>query len=625
MKDTLEANLPIEETGKLENTMNDVVSVETTVSESAPVENVETANTEVEAESTVAKVGRLTKEEILSTLTELVAASAESSRSEIDMLKQAYYKIRRTEVEELKKSFLADGGEEVDFVAPEDETDIKLKELLATYKEIRTNAIAAGERLKAENYTAKLALIQRIKALTESQEDFNKLYNEFKEIQQQWKEIKLVPAEHVNDLWKSYQVYSEQFYDLIKINNEFRDYDFKKNLTIKTSLCEAVEKLNDEADVVSAFHQLQKLHLQWREVGPVAREIREELWVRFKNASTLVNKKHQAYFEMLKAKEQQNFEDKTAICETIEQIDFDSLKTFKEWEAKNVIIVDLQKQWKTIGYAPKKANVQVFERFRAACDLYFLKKSDFYKSIKEGMDTNLERKRELCEKAEALKDSTDWKEATDKMIALQKEWKTLGSVSRKYSDSIWKRFITACDFFFEQKGKTVSSQKSVEHENLAKKKALIAQVTALSSTDSAEEAISLVKNLTTEWNTVGHVPFKEKDKVYKEFHGAVDALYDRLKIDRSERKMQSFRSNVDGLSEGGHGKGKLLNERDRLFRLHERLKGELQTYENNLGFLSISSKGGNSFVKEINRKIETLKEEIKITLEKVQTIDGHLN
>ena len=625
MKDTLEANLPIEETGKLENTMNDVVSVETTVSESAPADNVETVNTEVEAESTVAKVGRLTKEEILSTLTELVAASAESSRSEIDMLKQAYYKIRRTEVEELKKSFLADGGEEVDFVAPEDETDIKLKELLATYKEIRTNAIAAGERLKAENYTAKLALIQRIKALTERQEDFNKLYNEFKEIQQQWKEIKLVPAEHVNDLWKSYQVYSEQFYDLIKINNEFRDYDFKKNLTIKTSLCEAVEKLNDESDVVSAFHQLQKLHLQWREVGPVAREIREEVWARFKNASTLVNKKHQAYFEMLKAKEQQNFEDKTVICETIEQIDFDSLKTFKEWETKNVVIVDLQKQWKTIGYAPKKANVQVFERFRAACDLYFLKKSDFYKSIKEGMDKNLERKRELCEKAEALKDSTDWKEATDKMIALQKEWKTLGSVSRKYSDSIWKRFITACDFFFEQKGKTVSSQKSVEHENLAKKKALIAQVTALSSTDSAEEAISLVKNLTAEWNTVGHVPFKEKDKVYKEFHGAVDALYDRLKIDRSERKMQSFRSNVDGLSEGGHGKGKLLNERDRLFRLHERLKGELQTYENNLGFLSISSKGGNSFVKEINRKIETLKEEIKITLEKVQTIDGHLN
>lgn len=625
MKDTLEANLPIEETGKLENTMNDVVSEETTVSESATADNVETANTEVEAESTVAKAGRLSKEEILSTLTELVAASAESSRGEIDMLKQAYYKIRRTEVEELKKDFLSDGGEEVDFVAPEDETDIKLKDLLATYKEIRSNAIAAGERIKADNYTTKLALIQRIKALTESQEDFNKLYNEFKEIQQQWKEIKLVPAEHVSDLWKSYQLYSEQFYDLIKINNEFRDYDFKKNLTIKTSLCEAVEKLNDESDVISAFHQLQKLHLQWREIGPVAREIREELWSRFKNASTLVNKKHQAYFEMLKAKEQQNFEDKTAICEIIEQIDFDTLKTFKEWETKNVIIVDLQKQWKTIGYAPKKANVQVFERFRAACDLYFSKKSDFYKSIKEGMDKNLERKRELCEKAEALKESTDWKEATDKMIALQKEWKTLGSVSRKYSDSIWKRFITACDFFFEQKGKTVSSQKSIEHENLAKKKALIAQVTALNSTDSAEEAISLVKTLAIEWNTVGHVPFKEKDKVYKEFHNAVDALYDRMKIDRSERKMQNFRSNVDGLSEGGHGKGKLLNERDRLFRLHERLKGELQTYENNLGFLSISSKSGNSFVKEINRKIETLKEEIKLTLEKVQTIDGHLN
>lgn len=623
MKDTLEANLPLEEHGNLEKAMDQSVSNEAIVSESVVTEAVVSTDKAAESNS-VTNVSKLTKEEILNKLSELVAASAESSHNEIDLLKQVYYKIRRLEVEELKNTFLADGNEEQDFIIPENETDLKLKELLATYKEIRSAAIAETERIKAENYTAKLALIEKLKALTESQEDFNKLYNEFKEIQHQWKEIKLVPAENVNELWKSYQVYSEKFYDLIKINNEFRDYDFKKNLAIKTALCEAVAKLDEESDIVSAFHQLQKLHLQWREVGPVAKEIREELWTQFKNASTVINKKHQAYFEILKAKEQENFEAKTAICEEIEQIDFDALKTFKEWEAKNDIIVALQKKWKTIGYAPKKANVQVFERFRTACDIYFTKKSEFYKSIKEAMDQNLERKRELCEKAEALKDSTDWKEATDKMIALQKEWKTLGSVSRKYSDVIWKRFITACDFFFEQKGKTVTSQKSIEHENLAKKKTLISQVKNLMNNESAEEAINELKGIMTEWSTIGHVPFKEKDKIYKEYHETIDALYDRLKIDRSERKMQNFRSNISDLSDG-HSKGKLLNERDRLMRLHDRLRNELQTYENNLGFLSISSKGGSGLVKEMNRKVETLKEEIALTIEKINTIDEKLD
>lgn len=615
MKDTLETNLPVEETGNLDDAKNLAVTPKATT------ENVETID-EPEVEAEISAVGNLTKEEILEKLTELVATSAESARNEVDSLKQAYYKIRRNEVDELKKAFLADEGEEKDFKVPDDESESKMKELLTTYKEKRAAVIAEEDRIKTENYTAKLALIDRLKGLTESQEDFNKLYNDFKEIQQQWKDIKVVPAEHVNDLWKNYQVYTEKFYDIIKINNQFRDYDFKKNLEMKVVLCETVEKLEAENDIISAFHQLQKLHQQWREIGPVAKELREDLWTRFKNASTVINKKHQEHFEGLKEKEQENLDAKVAICEEIEKIDFTLLKTFKDWEDKNKEVIGLQDKWKTIGFAPKKANVKVFERFRAACDIYFNNKSEFYKSIKEGMDKNLELKRALCEKAEALKDCTDWKEGTDKMIALQKEWKTIGSVARKHSDTIWKRFITACDYFFEQKNKNVSSQKSVEQENLAAKKALIAKIAAIGES-THDDAIAQLKSYMAEWGNIGHVPFKEKDKIYKEYHDMVDAQFDRLKINRSEHKMQNFRSNLNDMSDG-RSKGKLYGERERLMRMYDRLKSELQTYENNLGFLSVSSKGGGGLVKEMNRKVDKLKEEMELTIKKINTIDENL-
>lgn len=616
MKDTLETNLPAEEAGNLEEAKTPEVTPEATTEEVV-------TNEEPEEDPVSISAGKLSKEEIIVKLSELVVTSAESARTEVDALKQAYYKIRRNEVEELKKSFLADAGEEKDFIAPTDETESKLKELLTTYKEKRAAVTAEEEKVKTDNYTAKLGLIDRLKALTESQEDFNKLYNDFKEIQQHWKEIKAVPAEHVNELWKNYQVYSEKFYDIIKINNQFRDYDFKKNLEMKVALCETVEKLDTEPDVVSAFHQLQKLHQQWREIGPVAKELRDDLWVRFKNASTIINKKHQEHFEKLKNKEQENLEAKTAICEEIEKIDFSLLKTFKDWEDKNKEVIALQDKWKTIGFAPKKVNVKIFERFRAACDIYFNNKSEFYKSIKESMDKNLDQKRALCEQAEALKDSTDWKDATDKMIALQKEWKTIGSVARKHSDIIWKRFITACDHFFEQKNKNVSSQKSVEQENLAAKKALVEKIKALDETIGNDEAVSLLKGYMAEWNTVGHVPFKEKDKIYKEYHDTVDAQFDRMKLDRTERRMQNYRSGLSDISEG-RSKGKLYGERERLMRLFERLKAELQTYENNIGFLSVSSKGGGGLVKEMNRKVEKLKEEMALTVKKIDAIDENL-
>ena len=626
MKDTHEANLPTEENGKLEETKAPETTPENTAEEVVTNEtpDAEVKTDEVAAgEETVATTGKLSKEEILEKLTGLVGAAANATRNEVEALKQAYYKIHRSEVDELKKAFLTAGGEEKDFVAPEDETESKIKELLNVYKEKRAAILAEEERVKAANYALKLQLIDQLKALTESQEDFNKLYNDFKDIQQRWKEVKAVPQEHVSELWKNYQIYSEKFYDIIKINNQFRDYDFKKNLEMKTALCETVEKLQTEPDVISAFHQLQKLHQQWREIGPVAKELREDLWSRFKAASTIINKRHQEHFEGLKAKEQENLEAKTAICEQIENIDFPALKSFKDWEEKNKEVIALQDKWKTIGFAPKKSNVKIFERFRAACDVYFNRKSEFYKNIKDEMEKNLELKKVLCEKAEALKDSTDWKSTTEKMIALQKEWKTIGSVARKHSDAVWKRFISACDYFFEQKNKNASSQKSVEQTNLAAKKALIEKINTIDEADH-DEALAALKGYMTEWNTIGHVPFKEKDKIYKEYHEAVDKQFDRLKVDQNDRKMQTFRNSLSDMSNGERGKGKLYGEREKLMRMYERMKNELQTYENNIGFLSISSKGGGGLLKEMERKIDKLKDEMALIIKKIDAIDENL-
>ena len=612
MKDELETNLAGEETAKLNETNTPAETPEVTAEAAA----VESDNAEESA------AGKITKEEILNRLQALVDAPIETVRGEVESLKQAYYKIRRNEVDELRKAFVEQGGDEKDFTAPEDTQENFLKELLGSYKEKKAAYLAEEEKQNAENYEIKLQLIEQLKMLCESQDDFNKLYNEFKDIQQKWKEIKLVPEEHANELWKEYQTYSEAFYDLIKINNQFRDYDFKKNLELKTALCEAVEKLQDEKDVISAFHQLQKLHQQWREIGPVAKELREELWGRFKAASTVINKRHQQHFENLKAKEQENLVAKTAICEEIEGIDYAALQTFKDWDEKNNEVLALQQKWRTIGFTPKKHNTKIFERFRAACDVFFTKKTEFYKSIKAEMEKNLEKKRALCEKAEALKDSTDWKGTTEKMIALQKEWKTIGQVTRRHSDSIWKRFITACDYFFDNKNKNVSSQKSEEQTNLEAKKALIEKVKTMDESLDTEEAITMLKEWIAEWNEIGHVPFKEKDKVYKAFHEAVDAQFDRLKVDQRDRRMKSYRNNVSEMA--GKGKGKLYSERDRLMRTYERMKNDLQTYENNIGFLTISSKGGSGLVKEMERKIEKLKAEMELTVKKIEAIDENL-
>ena len=634
MKDTHEANLPTEENGKLEetkapettpeNTAEEVVTNETTDAEVAAEETseAEVKTDEVAAgEETVATTGKLSKEEILEKLTGLVGAAADATRNEVEALKQAYYKIHRSEVDELKKAFLTAGGEEKDFVAPEDETESKIKELLNVYKEKRAAILAEEERVKAANYALKLQLIDQLKALTESQEDFNKLYNDFKDIQQRWKEVKAVPQEHVSELWKNYQTYSEMFYDIIKINN--RDYDFKKNLEMKTALCETVEKLQTEPDVISAFHQLQKLHQQWREIGPVAKELREDLWSRFKAASTIINKRHQEHFEGLKAKEQENLEAKTAICEQIENIDFPALKSFKDWEEKNKEVIALQDKWKTIGFAPKKSNVKIFERFRSACDVYFNRKSEFYKNIKDEMEKNLALKKALCEKAEALKDSTDWKATADKLMQIQKEWKTIGAVPKKHSESLWQRFIGACDYFFEQKGKNTASQRGEEKENLQKKEQVIEKLKALLESDEEENKQDAVRELMREWNEIGFVPFKEKDKIYKAYHETVDQLFKALNMSAARRRLDNFKNNLkNDAKEGGQG---LSRERERLVRAYENKRSEIKTYENNLGFLTCSSKKGSNLLNEMNKKMEKLKDELNLIGEKIAAIDKEMS
>ena len=560
-----------------------------------------------------------TKEEVLLRLKEVAQDAENANKQELDGLKQTFYKIHNAEIEAAKKTFVENGGAEEEFIAQPSGVEEEFKSLMAAIKEKRSALAAEIEKQKEENLQVKLSIIEELKELVESPDDANKSYNEFKKLQQQWNEVKLVPQAKVNELWKNYQLYVEKFYDILYLYLVFRELDFIKNREINTHLCEAADKLAVEQDVVSAFHQLQKLHQEFRDTGPVAKELRDEIWNRFKAASTAVNRRHQQHFEALKESEQHNLDQKTVICEIVEAIEFDQLKTFAAWETKTQEVIALQNKWKTIGFAPQKMNVKIFERFRKACDEFFKKKGEFFKLLKEGMNANLEKKKALCEKAESLKDSTEWKETAEILTKLQKEWKTIGPVSKKYSDAVWKRFITACDYFFEQKGKATSSQRSVEQENLEKKKAIIARLTAIDETTDADEASKEVRELMKEWNGIGHVPFKEKDRLYKQYHGLIDQLFDRFNISASNKKLSNFKSSIGNIQSGGSQS--LYREREKLVRTYENMKNELQTYENNLGFLTTSSKKGNSLLTEINRKVEKLKSDLELVLQKIKVID----
>lgn len=613
MTDTHDTNLP-EKPVELEE--------EKKAAEVSEPATTETPAEEIVSEKPVEPVQKLTKEEILAKLKEVVADVENVAKPEIDGLKQSFYKLHNAEQDAARKLFIENGGAAENFVPQTDCVEEEFKNIMSVIKEKRSALTAELEKQKEMNLQVKLSIIEELKELVESPDDANKSYTEFKKLQQQWNEVKLVPQAKVNELWKNYQLYVEKFYDLLKLNNEFREYDFKKNLEIKTHLCEAAEKLADEADVVSAFHQLQKLHQEFRDTGPVAKELRDEIWARFKAASTTVNRRHQQHFEALKEVEQHNLDQKTVICEIIEAIDYKELTNFASWESKTQEVIALQNKWKTIGFAPQKMNVKIFERFRKACDEFFRKKGEFFKSLKEGMNENLEKKRALCEKAEALKDSTDWKATADELTKLQKEWKTIGPVAKKYSDAVWKRFISACDYFFEQKNKATSSQRSVEQENLEKKKAIIEKLNAINDQMDTEEATQLVRDLMKEWNGIGHVPFKEKDRIYKQYHSQVDKLFEHFNISASNKKLSNFKSTISSIQEGSPQA--LYREREKLVRAFDNMKNELQTYENNLGFLTTSSKKGNSLLTEINRKVEKLKADIELVKEKIKVVDENI-
>ena len=614
MMDPNETNLPLEE-GMLEE--NKTVVAET-VTDGQPSDTEETLNTEeteaLENETLATYVLRETREAVIARLKEIAEEGDVSGKAELDFLKLNFYKLHRAAHEAALAAWVEAGNEVEAYVPEHDSLEDEYKEVMGVIKQKRNALLEQQEAEREENLQKKLAIIERLKNISEGVID-NNAYNEVKQIQQEWKEIGNIPAGKVNEVWKSYQLQMEKFYDLLKLNNEFREYDFKKNLEIKTRLCEEAEKLAGEKDVVAAFRQLQNLHQEYREAGPVAKDLREVLWVRFKNASTEVNKRHQNHFEAIKEAEQNNLDQKTVICEIVEGLELDQLTGFAQWEEKTKEVLALQAKWKTIGYAPQKMNVKIFERFRQACDTFFNRKAEYFKQYKEGMADNLAKKTALCEQAEALKESTDWKETADKLTKLQKEWKTIGAVPHKQSEIVWKRFIAACDYFFEQKSKATSSQRSVEAENLAKKKEIIARLIALNTDEVADGVEREVRDLMKEWNAVGHVPFKDKDKVYKEYRTVVDALFDKFNLSASKKNLNKFRSNL-----AGNGNS-LAREREKLMRSYEMKKNEIQTYENNIGFLTSASKKGNNLVAEMNRKIEKLKADLQLIVDKINVID----
>ena len=566
-----------------------------------------------------AKKAYATKQEVLERVKEIARSAEAPNKEELDHLKTTFYKLHLAERDAQTKEYLEKGGDPEKFVLLPDDTEEAFKAEMQIIKEKRAKIFLEQEEEKQENLAKKLEIIEKIKAMATSPEEANQSYNDFKTLQQEWKDIKTVPADKANELWRNYQLYVEQFYDLLKLNSEAREYDFKKNLEAKTALCEAAEKLDEEPDVISAFHQLQDLHQQYREIGPVAKELREQIWSRFKAASTVINKKHQQYFEEIRSKEEKNLEQKTALCEKLEAIDLDAIKTAAQWETTTKEVIAMQQEWREIGFAPQKMNVKIFERFRTINDVFFSKKAAFFKELKSQYSSNLEKKQELVKKAQELADSTDWKKTGDKIIALQKEWKTVGVVPRKQGELLWKDFLDACNKFFEARNKANAGTRNTEHSNLAKKREVVAKLKDLLE-KPVENVQQALQKLTEEYNSIGHVPFKEKDNIYKEYHEVLDKIYKDLHISNAKRRLDNFKSNLKNVAE--KGSDALDNERGRLLRRYDQLRSDITTYENNLGFLNAASKKGNSLVEEMNRKVQKLKDDLELVKQKIKAIDA---
>ena len=590
--------------------------------ETPAADTAETPAANNDADATEQKKVYKSKKEVIGRLKEIAHSDENPQKDEVEYLKTAFYKLHFAEREADMKAYVDGGGDPANYKVTPDEDEEEFKAEMSIIKEKRAKIFLEQEQEKQENLKKKLDIIEKIKAMITSPDEANKSYQDFKKLQQEWKEIKLVPAEKANELWRNYQLYVEQYYDLLKLNSEAREYDFKKNLEIKTKLCEAAEKLADESDVISAFHQLQKLHQEYRETGPVAKELREEIWARFKAASTVINKRHQQHFEELRSKEEDNLVKKTALCEKAEEIAKTEISNASEWDKKTKEIIAIQAEWKTIGFAPQKMNVKIFERFRAACDEFFGKKAEYFKAMKQKFAENAEKKKALVEQAQALQDSTDWKSTSDKLIALQKEWKTIGMVPKKLGDKLWADFLGACNHFFDARNAATAGTRNEERANLEKKREIIAQLKALAE-EAPDDAQEKAHELTDQYNAIGHVPFKEKDKLYKEYHEILDRLYKELNISTARRRLDKFKSNLKNVAEKG---GEALdNERSRLMRRYESLRQEVQTYENNIGFLNASSKKGNSLIDELNRKVQKLKDDMNLVREKIKAIDAENN
>lgn len=575
------------------------------------------SETQKVSEESLTNYAAMDKKQLVEVLQNLAQQPVNEVKEDVVRVRVAFAAIRKEELAKEKEAFIAKGNEEAAFAPAADELEEQFKSLYAEIKEKRAAYNAAQDALKAENLAKKREIISKINEIAEDADNVNRQYSTVQQLQQDFKAIGEVPSENDTEVWKAYQVAVERFYDLLKMNKELRDYDFKKNLEQKQALCAEAEALDEEADIVDAFKKLQQLHTSWREIGPVSKEIREELWTRFKNASAVINKKYQSFFEERKANEKKNAEGKEALCVKIEAISTDNLKTYAAWDEATKAIIGLQEEWKKLGFASRKVNTELFARFRKSCDEFFAKKAEFFKRMKDELAANLAKKIELCEKAEALKDSTEWKKTTDALIALQKEWKTVGPVVKKHSDAVWKRFIAACDAFFEEKKKQNVNVHSVEHENLKLKKDIIAQINSILENKETEDAPNKVRELMKKWQEVGHVPYKEKDKVYAEYKAAIDKAFEQLDMKAKKVRMANFANSINQMSDTG----KVYHERERLVRAYEMKSQELKTYENNLGFFNAQSKSGNSLVKEMERKIANIKEEIAMLEQKIKLID----
>ena len=601
-----------------------------TTDNAQPVVEIEEVNTpaaadvateENSSEESVLVIEEMSEADVIIALTSIAQADAdEISREEVSRLKQRYYLLRKATDEEARRQFIANGNDAEAFIPEEDPADEVLRQLLNAIKEKKAARAAEVEATLQRNYEVKDSLIAEITAMSNDTDNVNKHFTRFREIQQEFKTVGDVAPQLMSDQWKRYQDAVEIFYDQLKINKDLRDYDFKKNLELKLQLCADAEQLDAETDVIAAFKRLQDLHVTWRETGPVEKEQREAIWARFKEASTVVNKKYQAFFEERKAREQENETAKTALCERVEAIEIDSINSFNAWNDATKVILQAQEDWRKLGFASKKANNQLFARFRAVCDKFFAQKAEYYKTVKDEMAANLEKKISLCEQAEALKDSTDWKATADKLTDLQHKWKTIGAVPKKRSDEVWKRFQEACDYFFEQKKQDLSQSRKAEQENLRAKRALTASLKEIDAKASRQEVVAAIKNAQARWNEIGHVPFRDKDKVYEEFRAVINELYKTHDLKDSRANFARFENSINEMSDSG----KLARERERLARVLETKRSELTTYQNNLGFFNFKSTSGSSMLRDIERKTQRIRDDIADLEKKIALIDDRL-